>query len=113
MHIYVGNKMDIKIYELQANLLHALGHNNRLRILEFLKNGEKCSSDIFPVLGLEQSNLSRHLKILMEVGIVSTRKEGLKIYYHIEENEIFSIVDLVSEIVKNKIKKNVELLQQL
>jgi DNA-binding transcriptional ArsR family regulator len=105
--------MNIKIFELQADLLNALGHTNRLRILQSLKSGEKCSSDIYPVLHLEQSNLSRHLKILQEAGIVSTRKEGLKVYYHIEDDGIFSIVDAVSKLVKNKIKKNVELLQQL
>ena len=49
--------------ELKANILTALAHPNRIRILEFLKNGIKCNCEIAPALELEQSILSRHLKI--------------------------------------------------
>ncbi len=56
--------MKQKIYELKADLLNALGHANRLRILEFLKDGEKCNCDIYPTLNLEQSYLSCHMRIL-------------------------------------------------
>jgi ArsR family transcriptional regulator len=103
--------MKIKIYELIADLLNAIGHPNRLRILEFLKDGEKCNSEIFPALELEQSNLSRHMKILQEVGIVSSRKEGLKVYYNTENSKIYGLIDSLTEIVKNNIKRNMALFE--
>lgn len=105
--------MQNKIYELKADLLHALGHANRLKILEFLKNGEKCNCDIYPELNLEQSNLSRHMKILQEAGIVTARKQGLKVYYQVIDNRIYDIMDIVTEIVKTKLKRDMELFNQL
>lgn len=103
--------MKIKIYELITDLLNAIGHPNRLRILEFLKDGEKCNSEIFPALELEQSNLSRHMKILQEVGIVSSRKEGLKVFYSIVDPKIYGLIDSVTEIVKNSIQRNMALFE--
>ncbi len=105
--------MQNKIYELKANLLSALGHANRLRILEFLKDGEKCNCDIYPELNLEQSNLSRHMKILQEAGIVSARKQGLRVYYKVTDDRIFQIMDIVTEIVKSNLKRSLEFLDQL
>ncbi len=105
--------MQNKIYELKANLLSALGHANRLRILEFLKDGEKCNCDIYPQLNLEQSNLSRHMKILQEAGIVSARKKGLRVYYKVTDERIFQILDIVTEIVKSNLKRSLEFLDQL
>ncbi|MEJ2636818.1 MAG: metalloregulator ArsR/SmtB family transcription factor [Calditrichia bacterium] len=105
--------MDNKIYDLKADLLSALGHGNRIRILEFLKNGEKCNCDIYPALDLEQSNLSRHMKILQEAGIVSARKDGLKVYYNILDSRIYDLIDGVTEIVKTNLKRSLELIDQL
>lgn len=105
--------MDNKIYDLKADLLSALGHGNRIRILEFLKNGEKCNCDIYPALDLEQSNLSRHMKILQEAGIVSARKDGLKVYYNILDPRIYDLIDGVTEIVKTNLKRSLELIEQL
>ncbi len=105
--------MQKRIYELKADLLGALGHSNRLRILEFLKDGEKCNCDIYPALDLEQSNLSRHMKILQESGIVTARKDGLKVYYNIVDHRIYHIIDSVTEIVKNNLQRSLELFDQL
>ncbi len=105
--------MNNKIYELKADLLSALAHANRLRILEFLRNGEKCNCDIYPALDLEQSNLSRHMKILQEAGIVTARKEGLKVYYQIIDQRIYDIFESVSTIVKTNLRRSLELIEQM
>jgi len=70
---YVNNgmKMQKRQEELKANILIALAHPNRIRILEYLKNGIKCNCEIAPALELEQSNLSRHLKILVHEVLLS------------------------------------------
>ncbi len=105
--------MNNKIYELKANLLSALGHANRIRILEFLRDGEKCNCDIYPELNLEQSNLSRHMKILQEAGLVTARKEGLKVYYKVTDPRIYEIFDTVRQIVKSNIQRELEIFNQL
>lgn len=105
--------MNTKVYELKASLLSALGHPNRLRILEFLQGEEKCNCDIYPALHLEQSNLSRHMRVLQEAGIVSARKEGLRVYYQVIDPKIYRILEIVTEIVKNHLKRNLDIFDQL
>ena len=86
--------------ELKAAVLTALAHPNRIRILEFLKNGVKCSCEIAPALELEQSNLSRHMKILVQEGIVISWKDGLRVNYKITDERIFNILSTAESIAR-------------
>ena len=67
--------------EMEAEILKAVGHPTRLRIVKFLKNGERAVSEIVNGVGAEQSNVSRHLALLKQAGVVRSRKEGLRVYY--------------------------------
>ncbi len=62
-------------------LLKTLSDENRLKIICFLKTGEKCVCEIVDFLELPQNLVSHHLKILRDQNIVSTKKQGLKIIY--------------------------------
>jgi DNA-binding transcriptional ArsR family regulator len=98
--------------ELKANILAALAHPNRIRILEFLKNGIKCNCEIAPELELEQSNLSRHLKILVQEGILISWKEGLRVNYKIADERIFDILDTAGKIVHKAAKERMKILEE-
>ena len=63
--------------QLKAELLAALAHPNRIRIVEYLGRDVHCNCELAPALDLEQSNLSRHLKILVQAGILISWKDGL------------------------------------
>ncbi len=95
-------KTDIKqrIYEGQANVLKALGQPTRLQILDLLKNGERCVCEIFPAINQEQANVSKHLSILKQAGILESRKDGLRILYRIKTPEIFILLTGTSKILK-------------
>jgi len=69
------------IDEMGAEILKAVGHPTRLRIVKFLRNGEHSISEIVKGVQAEQSNVSRHLALLRQAGIVRSRKEGLRVYY--------------------------------
>ena len=84
----------------RADILKALAQPTRLKIIEFLRAGERCVCEIFPAIGEEQSNTSRHLNMMLAAGVLSRRKDGLKIYYAIKHPEILNIVDTVTLIVK-------------
>jgi DNA-binding transcriptional ArsR family regulator len=99
-----------ELQELQAEVLGALGHPNRVRIVEFLRSGEQCVCKILPALGLEQSNLSRHLKALKEVGILEGRKEGVSVYYKVSDPRIFRLLDLSTGIIKREIENRSKIL---
>ncbi len=64
-----------------ADILKALADPNRLRILRLLEDQTLCVCDLEDVLGLNQSNLSRHLAKLKQAGLVAGRKAGLFMYY--------------------------------
>ncbi len=60
-----------------------LGDANRLRMLHLLLYGELCGCDIQYVLELTQSNVSRHLTYLKHAGLVTDRREGLRVFYRL------------------------------
>ncbi|OGW38741.1 MAG: transcriptional regulator [Nitrospirae bacterium GWC2_56_14] len=97
--------------ELQADMLKALAQPTRLKILEFLREGERCVCEIFPAIGEEQSNTSRHLNMMLSSGVLSRRKDGLKIYYAVRHAEILTILDTIKFLVKEDISGRNELLK--
>ena len=65
------------VYELQAEICAALSSPVRLQILELVSQGEKTSSDLLEVLQVPKANLSQHIAVLRDAGILHARKEGL------------------------------------
>ncbi len=89
-------------YEQTAVFLKALAHPTRLQIIDQLKDvDELCVCHIYEALGLEQSNISQHLKLLRDQKILATRKEGLKVFYRIHDSRILNIIELISKIGEN------------
>jgi ArsR family transcriptional regulator len=66
---------------LNAEVFKAMGHPLRLAVLEFLRDGEKCVCEIVEHTGTGMSNISKHLSVLKNAGIVVDRRDGLKIMY--------------------------------
>jgi ArsR family transcriptional regulator len=99
------------LYTSQADILKALGQPTRLKIIDFLRDGERCVCEIFPAIGEEQSNTSRHLSTLQAAGILTRRKDGLKIYYAIKHPEVLAIIDLARQIMAQEITGRHQLLQ--
>lgn len=98
--------------ELKANILTALAHPNRIRILELLKGDVKCNCEIAPDLDLEQSNLSRHLKILVQEGIIVSWKEGLRVNYKIADKRIFDILAIAGNVARKQAEARIEVLEE-
>jgi len=89
--------------ELTEKILSAIANRNRIRILMFLRDGEKCVCEIYPALSLEQSNLSKHLKILTDAGILEFRKEKNSVYYNVKDKRVFEILEMAKKIMYDNI----------
>lgn len=76
--------MDV-IYENYVKVFRAFCDENRIRILELLRDGEKCACKLLEDLDIGQSSLSYHMKILVDSGVVESRQEGKWIYYTISK----------------------------
>lgn len=89
-----------------AELLRALAHPLRLQILLFIDNNKSTHvNKIYNTLGLEQSITSQHLRILREVDLVLTEREGKYIYYTVNYKKIKNINKLVNDFVGDKVAK--------
>lgn len=97
--------------DLCAEILKAIAQPTRLRIIELLRDGEHCVCEIFPAIGHEQSNTSRHLQMMLKSGILKQRKDGLKIYYALSHPEILQIVDLAEMIVQHEAEQAMAMLK--
>lgn len=75
----------MNIYEEYAKVFKPFCDEKRLRILELLRNGEKCACVLLEQLDLGQSGLSYHMKILVESGVVESRQEGKWTHYKISK----------------------------
>lgn len=92
--------MDNKVYEVQAEYFKALSHPVRIKIVQYLKEDERCVCEIVPYLKEEQSNVSRHLAALKRVGMLSSERRGVSVYYRVEDENVYKILDLVLYSVK-------------
>ena len=95
-----------------ADVLKSLAQPTRLKILDLLRDGERCVCEIFPAIAEEQSNTSRHLAYMQTHGILSRRKDGVKIYYAVKYPEIFQIIDLASSIAKQELDHRMEQMKE-
>lgn len=86
----------------QADVLKSIAQTTRLKIIDFLRDGERCVCEIFPAIDEEQSNTSRHLAYMQTHGILSRRKDGVKIYYAVKHPEVFEIIDRATAIVRRE-----------
>ncbi|WP_432406483.1 ArsR/SmtB family transcription factor [Wukongibacter sp. M2B1] len=94
-------------FTLTSSFLKALAHPTRLKIIDRLRSeDELCVCHIYEDLDLEQSNVSQHLKVLKDQGILTSRKDGLQVMYKIRHSEVLDIIDLVKKILHNQLKED-------
>lgn len=99
-------------YYFQAEILKAIAQETRLRILELLRDGERCVCEIFPAISQEQSNVSRHLNMMQKAGILTRRKDGLRIFYAVKHPEVLTIIDLAAALMKSEAGRRHALLRE-
>ena len=78
-----------------ADVLKALGHPIRLQIIESLENGEKCVGDIVTALRCRQAITSQHLNLMKDKGILSSRREGSRMYYRIKNTNVIRLLHCI------------------
>ncbi len=74
-----------------AERLKAMADPMRLRILHVLQNGERCVNDILHEVGGSQANVSKHLSVLKRAGLVDSRRDGISVFYRIDDEDVFAI----------------------
>lgn len=105
------------IYDLQAEICSALASPVRLQILDLISEGEKTATELLEVLEIPKANLSQHLAVLRDVGIIQSRKDGLFQYMSLSLPKIKEACALVRTLLMEKIameeKRNAEMIKEL
>ena len=105
--------MEERVLELKAEILKALAQPTRLKILEFLRHGERCICEIIPAVDGEQSNVSRHISLMQKSRLVTTRKDGVKVMVKVTDPEIFNILDRVSRMLREQFREQEKLFARI
>ena len=105
--------MEERVLTLKAEILKALAQPTRLKILEFLRHGERCICEIIPAVNGEQSNVSRHISLMQKSRLVTTRKDGVKVMVKVTDPEIFNILDRVGRMLRDQFKEQEKLFARI
>jgi len=94
--------MDKKIAEQVAEVLKAVAHPVRLQIVELLEAKEMCVGDIVTALGVKQAITSQQLNMMKDKGVLNCRRDGAKVYYRIENENVIKLLDCIYDHCKTK-----------
>ncbi len=96
MNNFISTKL---LFQLHAEVCKTLSHSKRLEILSILREGEKTAGEIVSRMKLSKSNVSQHLAVMRNAGILDTRRNGLNIFYHISNPKVITAFDLMREVL--------------
>lgn len=103
---------DSAVFQLHAEICKTLSNSTRLMILNFLRDGEKSVSELAKLVGARQANVSQHLAVLRQRGIVTTRKQGANIYYSVANPKIIHACDMIREVLFEQLARAKELTEK-
>ena len=91
-------------YDVRARVAKALAHPSRLLILDVLGEGEVCVCKLTPLVGADQSTVSKHLAILKNAGLIEDRKQGLNTYYRVKVCCLEGFWKCIETVLKQNLK---------
>ena len=94
--------------DLMAEKFRMLADSSRLAILRLLMAGERNVTGIVEGTGLSQANVSKHLKMLADAGLVDRRKQGLQVFYRVGDPLVERLCELVCETIVREARRDVE-----
>lgn len=103
----------LAIYRLHAGFCKNLADPNRLLIIDALGKGELAVGELAQKLNLPQSNVSKHLALMREHGMVIARRDGANIYYSLSDRRISQAIRLLKEIHLEQIEKQRTMVQSM
>lgn len=101
----------VRLYQAIGRVALALGSAGRLQILEFVAQGERSVDALATMTGLSVANTSKHLQALRQSGLVSARKEGLRVYYSLAGNDVAVLLSALREVSEHRVAEVERLLR--
>ncbi len=101
--------MSDRVFKLHVDVCRVLGNASRIRIIEILQEGERSVGELAETLGLRQANVSQHLAVMRNKGVLRTRKVGTSIYYSVSNPKIVQACDLMRQVLLEQLRENEKL----
>ena len=103
--------MNYRQAKARADIMKALGHPVRVLIVDALNRGERCVCELNRLADVDQSNISRHLAMLKRSGLVSDRRDGMKVYYRLLCPCILNAFECALEVIRADARRRSEFLK--
>src|SRR4030066_2601705 len=88
-----------RIFQMHAEICKTLSNPIRLEILTKLRDGKKSVNELAALTGVRQATVSQHLAVLRQRGVVTTKREGINVYYDVANPKITRACDLMREVL--------------
>lgn len=98
-----GDSAKSALYQQLARVAQALGSPGRLQILEYVAQGERSVDALATMSGLSVANTSKHLQALRQAGLVTARKEGLRVYYLLAGDDVVALVSALRAVTEHRV----------
>lgn len=95
-------------YQIHSEVCKTLANPKRQEILDNLRKKDMTVKELVRATGISQANLSQHLSILRAKGIVTSRREGIHVFYTLAHPKIIQAFDLISEVLRDSLKSQRE-----
>ena len=92
------------LVDLIARRFRALAEPMRIKLLDRLREGEATVNELAEALGASQQNVSKHLAVLADVGVLTRRKEGTHVYYRIADEGVLALCEQVCGSVQQQLR---------
>ncbi len=99
-----------RLVELVARRFRVIGEPMRIRLLDHLRGGEQSVGELVTVLASTQQNISKHLGVLYDAGVVNRRKDGNRVVYAIGDPTVFTLCEIVCDGLARRTAELTELL---
>ena len=107
------SSIEDRLFTLHAEVCKAMANPTRLKILNALQHGEQPVRVLAKLLHVRKANLSQHLAVLRQRGIVATRREGLNIYYRCANPKMLKACDILREVLLEQLAEGGRLIEQI
>jgi len=101
------------IFLLHANICKTMANPRRLEIIEALRDVELNATQLTQKVLISKANLSQHMSILIQKGVVLSRREGLNVFYKLSDERITKACDLMRELLIKNLEQNNHILKDI
>ncbi len=104
-------KNEDRLYKLHADFCQTLANPKRLKIINLLRDGEMSVKEMISHMGIHKANLSQHLSIMRQKGVVEIRREGVNVYYRMANPKIVQAGEIIREALHEQLKADERLVR--